>query len=153
MTKEKIIQALWDKYKLIRVENNYTQEEMAEILGISKKTLVQIEKGRVSPGWTTTVALCALFRNSELLQNALGGDPLELLEIVGHSKSLGPMNTTLGGRIWWVDIHNEENFRIQQNIISRHYRLLDNKDRRWISSFDLKEIEIVLKKLLQQRKD
>jgi DNA-binding XRE family transcriptional regulator len=46
MDKEAIIQILSEHFKLVRTEFDYHQDEMATILGISKKTLVQIEKGR-----------------------------------------------------------------------------------------------------------
>jgi DNA-binding XRE family transcriptional regulator len=48
---------------------------MAEIQGISKKTLVQIEKGRQEAGWSQVVAVWALFQESQILQHVLGGDP------------------------------------------------------------------------------
>lgn len=67
------------KLKLIRTEYGLTQEKMADILGISKKTLVEIEKGRRSLGWTGAVALASLFSNSEILQNAYGGELSDLL--------------------------------------------------------------------------
>ena len=59
---------------------------MAEVLGISKK-LVQIEKGRTNAGWTNTVAICALFRDSEVLQNTLGDDPLVVIETMAHNST------------------------------------------------------------------
>ncbi|PFB11956.1 helix-turn-helix domain-containing protein, partial [Bacillus cereus] len=42
MNKELIIELISMKIKLIRTEKGYTQDKMAEVLGISKKTLVQI---------------------------------------------------------------------------------------------------------------
>ncbi len=47
MNREEIIMLVSDKLRLIRTEAGYTQDKMAEIIGVSKKTLVQIEKGRV----------------------------------------------------------------------------------------------------------
>ena len=79
MDRDFIIQITSESLKLIRTENNYTQDKMAEILGISKKTLVQIEKERTYANWTTTIAICALFRHSETLQNRIGGDPIEVI--------------------------------------------------------------------------
>ena len=46
----------------------------------------------------------------------------------------------MGGRVWWKEITSKDGYRIQQNIISAHYRILDSKDRRLISSFSLDEI-------------
>ena len=66
------------KLKLIRTEYGLTQEKMADILGISKKTLVEIEKGRRSLGWSGAVTLTALFADSEILQNAYGGELSDL---------------------------------------------------------------------------
>lgn len=48
---------------------------MAHELGISKKTLVGIEKGRSSLGWTGSAALCLLFGDSETLRRGLACDP------------------------------------------------------------------------------
>ena len=62
------------RVKLVRAEFDLTQEKMALLLGLSKKTLVEIEKGRSSLGWTGAVALCTIFSSSEVLQNAFGGD-------------------------------------------------------------------------------
>ncbi len=84
MNKEHAIELISTKIKLIRTEKRYTQDKMAEVLGISKKTLVQIEKGRTNAGWTNTVAICALFRDSEVLQNTLGDDPLVVIETMAH---------------------------------------------------------------------
>ena len=47
---------------------------MAAVLGISKKTLVEIEKGRSSLGWTGAAAFAAIFRESGILQAQFGGD-------------------------------------------------------------------------------
>lgn len=46
MDKDYITELISSKLRLIRTESRYTQEKMANVLGISKKTLVQIEKGR-----------------------------------------------------------------------------------------------------------
>lgn len=40
---------------------------------------------------------------------------------------------TLGGRVFWGDVLHFRGFRIQQNVISKHYRLLDAADRRFAS--------------------
>ena len=44
---------------------------------------------------------------------------------------------TLGGVLWWSVIKNTEDYKVQQNIISKHFRILDIQNRRICSSFDL----------------
>ncbi|CCW07732.1 transcriptional regulator [Bacillus cereus] len=139
MNKELIIELISTKAKLIRTEKGYTQDKMAEALGISKKTLVQIEKGRTNAGWTNTVAICALFRDSEVLQSSLGDDPLVVIETMAHNSTSKFKEKTLGGKVWWKQIQEKGNFRLQQNLISQHYRILDKYDYRWFNSFDLEE--------------
>lgn len=140
MDKQQIIETLSRKLKLVRVESGYTQDQMAEILGISKKTLVQIEKERILAGWTNVVALCALFRDSQVIQSDMGGDPLEVIETIAHNGFERRSNDkTFGGKIWWEELEKKGSFRLQQNLISRHYRVLDNYDYRWFSSFDKEE--------------
>ena len=139
MNKELLIQFITKKIKLIRTEKGYTQDKMAEILGISKKTLVQIEKGRIPANWTLSVAVCALFRDSEILQSKIGGDPVEMVETLVHEGIERPKDKTMGGKIWWKDIEEKGKFRLQQNLISKHYRILDEEDYRWYSSFNKEE--------------
>lgn len=44
MNKETVIDLISKNVRLIRLERGYSQEKMATVLGISKKTLVQVEK-------------------------------------------------------------------------------------------------------------
>jgi len=121
---------------------------MAEILGISKKTLIQIEKGRASLGWTGVVAFCTLFRDSEILEMTFGGHPLDImLNIAFKSYEAARYEKTLGGKVWWRDIESKNGYKVQQNIISQHYRILDHEDRRICSSFDNEYIQLRLKEL------
>ncbi|WP_078544248.1 helix-turn-helix transcriptional regulator [Litchfieldia alkalitelluris] len=146
MERELIIELVSSKIKLIRTEKGYTQDKMADILGISKKTLVQIEKGRIEAGWTIIVALCALFRDSEILKGTLGDDPIEVIETIAHDGIDIPKERTLGGKVWWKEIKKVGNFKLQQNVISSHFRILDEEDYRWFSSFNQEEAE---KRLLE----
>ena len=68
MTKKEFAAALDSALKAVRKEYGFTQEKMAAVLGISKKTLVEIEKGRSSLGWTGAAAFAAIFRESGILQ-------------------------------------------------------------------------------------
>jgi DNA-binding XRE family transcriptional regulator len=145
LTREEFIKIIDEKLKLIRSEYGYTQDKMADILGISKKTLVQIEKGRSSLGWTGAVALCTIFRGSEILDMISGGQSQDIiltLSFNGYESS--KYEKTLGGKVWWKDIESKGNFKVQQNIISQHYRILDREDRRIFSAF---EFDLVKKRL------
>ncbi|MGF9965903.1 helix-turn-helix transcriptional regulator [Bacillus rhizoplanae] len=139
MNKEVMVLTIAKKMKLIRTEYNYTQEEMAEILGLSKKTLVQIEKERILPSWATVIAICALFQDSEVLQSAFGGSALEVVQTISHRHIEYKKEKTMGGRVWWKEIEKKGSFRLQQNIISQHYRILDDKEYRWFSTFEKEE--------------
>ena len=145
MTREELIKEVNSRLKLVRTEYGLTQDKMAAILGISKKTLVESEKGRRSIGWTETVALTAIFSNSEILKDALGDDYREMLSVLALEDVHVTYPPTLGGKVWWREIRNENGYRIQQNVISNHYRILDPGDHRLISSFHLEEVEEYLK--------
>ncbi|MEW4060828.1 MULTISPECIES: helix-turn-helix transcriptional regulator [Bacillus] len=125
--------------KKIRSERGYTQEKMADVIGLSKKALVQIEKGRALAEWPHVVAVCALFRSSETLQSVLGDDPLEVIEAVAHRTIDRPKGKTMGGKVWWKTIEKKGEFRLQQHLISHHYRILDSYDDLWFSSFEKAE--------------
>ncbi|MBQ3031325.1 MAG: helix-turn-helix domain-containing protein, partial [Anaerotignum sp.] len=61
MTKKDFAVQMDASLKSVRKEYGFTQEKMAAVLGISKKTLVEIEKGRSSLGWTGAAAFAAIF--------------------------------------------------------------------------------------------
>ena len=140
MTKNEFIKKVDEKVRLIRLEKGYTQDKMAEILGISKKTLVQVEKGRSSLGWTVAIAVCIIFNSSEILELAFGGDVEEIIRSLSFENNERGYMPTLGGKIWWKDIQNKNGYIVQQNIISNHYRILDSNYRRICYSFELEYI-------------
>lgn len=136
MNREQLITLISEKLKLIRTEKDLTQDQMSDLLGLSKKTLVQIEKGRIYTGWTTTVAVCALCRESSILQHELGGDPLEVVDLIANNGTLQPKEKTMGGYIWWKNLSEYNGYRLQQNVISQHFRILDTDNYRLLSTFD-----------------
>ena len=89
MDRQSFTDLIQTKFKMVRIEAGYTQDTMAQTIGLSKKTLVQIEKERVLPNWTTCISICALFRDSEVLNSTFGCDPLEIVqEITVHIQTM-----------------------------------------------------------------
>ncbi|WP_142413844.1 helix-turn-helix transcriptional regulator [Hathewaya massiliensis] len=144
MDKEGFIKKIDSKLKLIRNEKEYSQDKMCEIIGMSKKTLVQIEKGRATLGWSGAVVVCSLFKHSEILQMTLGGDIEDIVRTLAFGEVEGNYNKTMGGKVWWRNIRESGEYVLQQNIVSGHYRILDGEHRRIISSFDEKYMELKL---------
>ncbi len=147
MTREELVSEVNSRLKLVRTEYGLTQDKMAAILGISKKTLVESEKGRRTLGWTEAIALTAVFSRSEILKDALGEDFPEMVSALALKDVEVSYPSTMGGKVWWRDVKKAYGYRIQQNVISNHYRLLDEADRRLISSFNLKDVEDYLEDL------
>jgi pimeloyl-ACP methyl ester carboxylesterase len=57
---------------------------------------------------------------------------------------------TLGGRQFWGDVHSFCGWRIQQNVFTKHYRLLDSNDvRQTYGSFE--DCESALKKIREEK--
>ncbi|WP_153731054.1 helix-turn-helix transcriptional regulator [Sporosarcina obsidiansis] len=136
MNQQDLIDLISLKLRVVRLEKEYSQQKMADVLGLSKKTLIQIEKGRAAASWTAVIAVCALFRDSDVLQATVGGDPLEVLETIAHDVIDRPIDQSMGGKVWWRELEKKGRFRLQQNLISQHYRILDKEHYRWYSSFD-----------------
>lgn len=143
MDRKQFIEICNLKLKLVRTESAFSQEKMAVILGISKKTLVEIEKGRSSLGWTGSVALCSIFYNSQVISDTFGGKPTDIILALAFEGSEPHCPKTFGGKIWWQTIMKNEEYIIQQNIISQHYRLLTAEGRRAASSFNLEDLMII----------
>lgn len=141
MERSEFIRQADGQEKLVRTEFGYTQQQMALLLGLSKKTLVEIEKGRASLGWSGAVTLCTLFGESQVLQNAYGGEMSDMLRALAFTGAPHPPRPTMGGHVWWRTVKEQNGWRIQQNLISQHYRILDAGDGRLFSSFSLAETE------------
>ncbi|WP_456271961.1 helix-turn-helix transcriptional regulator [Bacillus sp. AK031] len=148
MTKEELILLVSEKLKIVRTEAGYTQDRMASVIGISKKTLVQIEKGRMLASWTTVIAVCALFPHSETLVNSLGGEPLEVVEVIAREDVDYRKEKTMGGKVWWKEVNKDGGYILQQNIISHHYRILDEDYYRIYSTFDEQQAKKRMNELL-----
>lgn len=147
MTRDEIISIVSAKLRLIRTEVGYTQDKMAEVVGLSKKTLVQIEKGRVLANWSVVVSICALFRETETVQFLFGSEPLEVLETIAREGIDVRRRKTFGGRIWWRVLSKKNGYILQQNIISKHYRIVDEENYRVFSSLDEKNSKLRFKEL------
>lgn len=132
-------QKLTDLSKLIRIEAGFSQDQMAIMLGISKKSLVETEKGRRLLSWNEAVTLAVVFRHSKVLQNEFGGEVSDMIEAIAFSDLKAVHPKTMGGKVWWNDLENRNGFRLQQNILSGHYRILDPQNERLMSSFDYEE--------------
>lgn len=149
MTKKEFAAQMDENLKAVRKEYGFTQEKMAAILGISKKTLVEIEKGRSSLGWTGAAAAAAIFRESAILQEAYGGELSDLVEALAFADAKPQYPKTMGGKVWWRETLKKKGYRIQQNLISGHFRLLDKEDHRLMASFELERVLERMKQELQ----
>jgi len=153
MDKSALIEIISTRMRLLRNEYHLSQEKMSEAIGVSKKTLVQIEKERTKASWSTVISVCAVFRKSEVLQMSLGDDPLHIIDAINFKQMILPKKQTGGGRMFWKTIIQKGKFKIQKNMISQHYRLIDGNYNRWISSFDKAYVEIQLELLLRRDSD
>jgi DNA-binding XRE family transcriptional regulator len=152
MIKEEVIDLITEQLRQIRMEMGYTQDTFAELIGVSKKTLVQIEKGRVTAGWTVIIAVCALFRESSVIQASLGGDPLEVIETIAREGIDYRKEKTMGGRVWWKELSSNSGYVLQQNIISKHFRILDDDHFRIYSTLEEAQAKIRFEELIQERR-
>lgn len=62
MDKEMVIDLVTEQMARIRKEKDYTQDRMAEVLGLSKRHLQQVEKNRLRLNWTQSAAVCGIIQ-------------------------------------------------------------------------------------------
>lgn len=86
MTKKEFAAALDSALKAVR-RNMDLQRKNGRRSWVSKKTLVEIEKGRSSLGWTGAAAFAAIFRESCILQAQFGGDLDDLVEALAFAEA------------------------------------------------------------------
>lgn len=126
--------------KLVRTEYDLTQDKMALCLGLSKKTVVDIEKERTTLGWAGAVTLATVFSDSTVLQNSFGGEMSDMIKALAFENTFIKYPQSMGGKLWWRVVEENERWKIQQNYISQHYRLLTPENRCVYSSFHLESV-------------
>ena len=150
MDKNELIAEVSRCLKTVRAEYDFSQTQMASILGISKKSLVETEKKRRNLTWPECVAFVTLFSSSSILQNSFGGEMSDMMKAIAFNGIQPIYPKTLGGKIWWKNIREEKGYRLQQNIISSHYRILDSQDGRIISSLHKSVIMPIFENLIKE---
>ncbi|HEU4962536.1 MAG TPA: helix-turn-helix transcriptional regulator [Bacilli bacterium] len=141
-----------ERAKLIRAEADATQDRFAEMVGISKKTLVEVEKGRKTFGFSVAVTVCVLFRHGEVVQHLFGDAALEVIDLCAMQGQVQPKFRTLGGMVFWQVVREEHGYRIQHNRVTGHYRILDPEDYLMFYSFDLQAVEHRFTELIQTQR-
>ena len=130
MKKVKALQAWIEGYKEV---NNRTEEaEMA--MELFREEMV--EEHEVDDAYAR--ALTAI---EELeLKNMLRGEADDMVKALAFEGKKPYFFPTMGGHIWWRTVEESEKWRIQQNIISNHFRALDHRDRRISFGFDFDHV-------------
>ncbi len=141
MDRDEFVGTCNSKLKLVRAEYSFSQEKMALILGISKKTLVEIEKKRSSLGWSGSVVLCSVFSASQVLNDTFSANPLEIVHIIAFEKMEPEYKQANTFRIWWQTIIENDTYILEQNIVSQHYRLLTKDCKVVASSFNIEDLK------------
>jgi len=127
------------KLRLVRTEADLTQEQMAHAIGISKKTLVDIEKGRRSLGWSGSVALCVVFSRSNVISSAFGESPVDMIPGLALTDTPAPAASPTTNP-WWEVVADNGEYRIEQNVVSQHYRLMARDNTKIAASFDIDDL-------------
>lgn len=63
--KEELIGELTPELRMLRVKADVTQEELANIIGLSRQTYSQIESGNKVMSWNTYLSLIFFYRSQE----------------------------------------------------------------------------------------
>ena len=115
MKRDEFIEQMNESIKLVRTEYGLNQDKMAVCIGVSKKTLVEIEKGRSSLGWSGAVTAASVFSESTVLQNSFGGEMSDMIKALAFENLKVDYPKTMGGKVWWRIIEETDKWKIQQN--------------------------------------
>lgn len=153
ITKQDLVSKISKSLKLLRAEYGYSQLEMATSIGLSKKTLIQIEKDRMVLSWGATCAVCAVFRGSKMLQMELGEDPVNLVETLAHDNLQMYTETVSRNYVFWDVILDNGEYILAKNILTDHYKITTHNGKKLSSSFDENKITIEYEKIIKENKN
>jgi DNA-binding XRE family transcriptional regulator len=140
ITKIELRETISKNVKLLRAEYGYSQQEMANSVGLSKKTLIQVEKERLILSWGATCAVCAVYRNSRQLRLELGEDPINIVETLAHDNLSTVDDFENRNYVFWDVVEEDGQYILAKNIITEHYKITDNQGKKYFASFDHKKI-------------
>ncbi len=130
MTKNQFCKSVQSILERLRKKEGLTLEEMALTLGLSKKTLIQIEKERTQLKWPEAVTFVSIFQSHEIVQSLFGDEVIDIVQSIAILKPPKRQLKTLGGESWWRTLNSQEGYRLQQHKISKHLRILDQENYR-----------------------
>lgn len=136
MNEQELVKVLSSKIKLVRSEFKYNQDEMASILGISKKTIVQIEKDRQLASWPVIVTFASIFRDSSIIQQEFGEeDIVHLLQTIARKNIHLHQSQKWMNHTFWKVIDEQNGLILQRHVMTHYYRIVDQLGERLFSSF------------------
>lgn len=86
------------------------------------------------------MAFCTIFSGSQVLAGLLGGEARDMVLALAFQDLSPHYPKTMGGKVWWRTVDTYLGCQIQQNIISQHYRALNQENERVCSSFELDQV-------------
>lgn len=146
MDRDEFIKICNSKLKLVRTEFSFSQDKMAVMMGVSKKTLVEIEKGRSSLGWSGSVVLCTVFIESQILRDAFPENTLDIIHTIAFESSEPEYHHAHAHSIWWQTIMQNDDYILEQNIVSQHYRIINKNLEVIASSFNIDDLKAMMQK-------
>ena len=139
MIKNEFCNIIQQNIEELRKDVGMTLEEMAQLIGISKKTLIQLEKKRVQLKWPEAVTVAIIYHDHQLIKAQFGDEILEIIQSVSLLKPAKRQLKTLGGESWWKKVESIHGFTLQQHKISKHFRILDQDKYRVYFSYSKSE--------------
>lgn len=78
--RDELIKKVSDELVNIRKESKLTQDELGNILGISKNTIVSVEKNGKTLSWAVVMSVVMLFNQANPIKSIIGEtSPLEII--------------------------------------------------------------------------
>ncbi|MFK5884105.1 MAG: hypothetical protein QM489_07205 [Candidatus Izemoplasma sp.] len=108
----------------IRLEYNLSQTVMANMIGVSKKTYIQLEKQRIILKWSEAVTISTIFKDSKTIVNVFGDDIISIIHLISFEKPIFEYQNN-ANTSKMIMINKENKFLLQQDKISKLYRITD----------------------------
>lgn len=124
LEKEEFISKATSIIKEVRLSMSLSQNVMSELIGISKKTYVQIEMHRRRLSWPEAVSFCSCFKNNKIVLGIFKEDPTSIAENLTKDE-IDSFEKNCPKSYWWIEVSHGKEFFIHQNIITGQYKIVD----------------------------
>ena len=150
MSKRDFCKIIHQELHEIREEYNLSQMAFASMMGVSKKTYIQLEKKRIVLKWSEAVTVASIFNDSIAIKRHYGDDVISIIQLHTFDQSIVSMNGYQSNDAHDI-VMNSDDYSLIRIKVSNLFKIIDNFDKSLYASFSERDIIEKFNEIIKQK--